>query len=138
MTGTKRQHTVDTSIPTAVRCHYADDPARRPRCTLTATVAFGTLALCTSCAARRSTIGKGQPAVALPTSPTLDVLAWIRAAHHNANAAERSLTSAITRAHQAGQPWSAIAAQLGVTRQAAQQRFARASMPSTIKTTGSN
>ena len=127
MTGPKRQHTVDTAIPSAVRCHYADDPARRPRCTLTGTVAFGTLALCPSCAARRSTVGKGQPAVALPTGPTLDVLAWIRAAHHCANAADRSLTAAITRARQAGQPWSAIGAQLGMSRQAAQQRFTRAS-----------
>jgi len=119
----RRQRTVDT----AVRCHYADQPSRRPQCTLTASVELGPLALCESCAARRSSVGKGQSSVALPAGPQVDVLTWIGAAHEHANAADRTLSAAITRARQAGHPWSDIGAQLGVSRQAAQQRFTRAS-----------
>ncbi|MBC7632003.1 hypothetical protein [Aeromicrobium sp.] len=85
------------------------------------------MALCESCADRRSSVGKGQSSVALPASPQLDVLAWIGAAHQHANAANVTLAAAVTRARQAGHPWSEIGTQLGVSRQAAQQRFTRAS-----------
>ena len=129
MTSRRRQHTVDTPV----RCHYADQPTRRPQCTLTAAVEFGTLALCVSCAARRSSVGKGQPPVALPTGSQVDVLAWIGAAHQHADAADRTLTAAVTRARQAGHPWSDIGAQLAVSRQAAQQRFTRASTHESTK-----
>lgn len=121
MTGRQR------GIDTPPRCHYADKPASRPRCTLTATIRYGTLALCPSCNTRRSTIGKGQSPVPLPDAGPLDVLAWIATAHEQATTADQVLTAAITRARQNGQPWSAIAAQLGITRQAAHQRFTRAS-----------
>jgi len=117
-----RQQPVDT----AVRCHYANDPVRRPRCDLTATVRFGTVALCTTCQAARSTLGKGQPPVALPAGPAFDVLHWVTTAHDHAAAADRALTAAVTRARQTGASWTAIGAQLGVSRQAAQQRFTRA------------
>src|SRR5664280_1354472 len=60
-------------------CCYATDPDTRPDCTLTPVVAFGATRLCASCAARRSTMGKGQrprpletPALeSLPGSPRL-------------------------------------------------------------------
>ncbi|MDN5856912.1 MAG: hypothetical protein L0K86_29565, partial [Actinomycetia bacterium] len=94
----RRQESVDT----AVRCHYADDPVRRPRCDLTATVRYGTVALCPSCQAARSTLGKGQPPVPLPTGPPLDVLDWIATAHEQTIAADRTLTAAVTRARQSG------------------------------------
>jgi hypothetical protein len=110
-------------VDTTVRCHYADDPARRPLCTLTATIRYGTIALCPSCQARKSSTGKGQTAVAVPPGPPLDVLDWIGAAHQQALAAEQTLAAAVTRARQAGHPWSAIGARLGISRQAAQQRF---------------
>lgn len=119
----RRQQPVDT----AVRCHYATDPTRRPRCDLTATVRFGTVALCTSCQEARSTLGKGEPPVALPTGPAFDVLDWVAVAHEQTTAADRTLTAALTRARQSGASWSAICTQLGVSRQAAQQRFTRAS-----------
>lgn len=119
----RRQESVDT----AVRCHYADDPVRRPRCDLTATVRYGTVALCPSCQAARSTLGKGQPPVPLSTGPPLDVLDWIATAHEQTIAADRTLTAAVTRARQSGTSWTAIGTQLGVSRQAAQQRFTRAS-----------
>ena len=131
MTG-RRQRPVDTPL----RCHYAADPANRPRCTLVAAVRYGTLALCPSCNIQRSSIGKGQRAVPLPPGPAFDVMDWVATAHEQADAAQHTLTAAVTRARQNGQPWSAIGAQLGVTRQAAQQRFTRASArESTNRTT---
>jgi hypothetical protein len=123
MTSPRRQQPVDT----ALACHYANDPARRPRCTLTATIRIGTVVLCPSCNAARSTLGKGQTPVPLPTGPAFDVLDWVATAHQQAGAAEATLAAAVTRARQAGASWSAIGAQLGLSRQGAQQRFTRAS-----------
>ena len=101
-------------------------PDRRPHCAITATIRFGASALCQPCASRRSTVGKGQPGIELPPGPSTDLLNWIDAAHHHAAAAERILIAAVTRARQAGLSWTVIGAQLGVSRQAAQQRFTRA------------
>ena len=119
----RRQHALDS----IVWCSHATDPDRRPHCALTATVRFGTITLCGPCTSRRSTVGKGQPGTPLPPSPPLDLSSWIAAAQHDADAAEHTLRAAVTRARQAGLPWTAIGAQLGVSRQAAQQRFARTS-----------
>lgn len=120
-------------VDTAVACYYADDPVSRPTCTLTATVAFGTITLCPSCQTRRSSLGKGQPARPLPPSPQLDVLDWIATAHEQTKNAERHLTAAVDRARQTGASWSVIGTQLGITRQAAQQRFTRASANESTK-----
>lgn len=128
MTG-RRQRPVDTPL----RCHYATDPVTRPHCTLRAAVSYGTIALCPSCNAQRSSIGKGQHAAGLPASPQLNVLDWVADAHQHAATAERTLTAAITRARQTGASWSAIGAQMGVSRQAAQQRFTRASAHESTK-----
>ena len=122
MTSPGRQHLVDTPR----LCYYAPDPAGRPACTLTATIRFGAVALCPSCNAARSTMGKGQTPVPLPTGPAFDVLGWVATAHRQADAADETLTAAVTRARQAGASWAAIGAQLGLTRQGAQQRFTRA------------
>ena len=121
MTGPGRQQPVDT----ALLCYYAADPARRPRCTLTATIQLGAVALCASCNAARSTLGKGQAPVPLPATAAFDVLSWVATAHQQANTAEATLAAAVTRARQAGATWSLIGAQLGLSRQGAQQRFTR-------------
>lgn len=110
-------------VDEAVRCFYADDPASRPECTLTAVVRFGTVALCPTCRSRRSNVGKGTAPVALPTRPALDVLDNVATAQAQAAAAQRTLAAAVARARQAGHPWSTIGACLGISRQAAQQRF---------------
>ena len=115
----RRQRPVDSPW----RCHYATDPAARPWCTLTATVQYGAVALCPSCNAARSTLGKGQTPIPLPTGPGFDVLGWVATAHQQAGAAETTLAAAVTRARQGGATWSVIGAQLGVSRQGAQQRF---------------
>ncbi len=118
MSHAARQGPVDTQ-----RCFYADDPTRRPECTLTAVVRYDATALCATCQPRRSTVGKGTRALALPAATTLDVLDWVGAAQHQAAAAQRTLAASVTRARQAGHSWSTISARLGITRQAAQQRF---------------
>jgi len=118
-----RQQPVDT----AVACYYANDPARRPACTLTATVRLGAVTLCSSCNETRSTLGKGQTPVPLPTGPVLDILDWVATARQQAGAAEANLAAAVTRARQSGASWSAIGAQIGLSRQGAQQRFTRTS-----------
>lgn len=71
--------------------------------------------------------------MSLPPGPDLDVLARIADAHQKATAAEQHLAATVTRARQTGQSWTAIGHQLGITRQAAQQRFTR--RPSTRKAT---
>jgi len=120
-------------VDTALACHYADDPARRPRCTLTATVRLGAIALCASCHAARSTLGKGQRGVPLPPGPDVDVLGWVATAHQQTNAAQATLAAAVTRARQTGVSWTVIGAQLGPSRQGAQQRFSRASARESTK-----
>ncbi len=118
MSPAERQRSVDTH-----RCFYAEDPTSRPECTLTAVVRYDATALCATCQPRRSTVGKGTVATALPAAPALDVLDWISAAQDQAAVAQRTLTAAVTRARYAGHSWTAISTQLGITRQAAQQRF---------------
>jgi len=123
MTRPRRQQPIDS----ARACHYADDPARRPRCTLTPTVQYGTVALCPSCDAARSTLGKGQTPLPLPAGVVFEVLGWVATAHQQVGAAEAILAAAVTGARQGGASWTVIGAQLGVSRQGAQQRFTRAS-----------
>ncbi len=106
-----------------VLCHFAADPGRRPHCTLTAEIAAGAVALCPSCAAARSTLGKGAAPAALPPGPAIDVLDWVAGTAAAAARASRRLDAAVTRARSRGHTWAQIAARLGVTRQAAQQRY---------------
>jgi hypothetical protein len=105
------------------RCSYATDPTGRPHCQLTAVVRYGPAALCADCDRRRSTLGKGQAPRRLPAGPPIDPLDWIAVADNDLRATAEVLAAAVTRARQHGHPWSAIAHTLGVTRQAAQQRF---------------
>jgi hypothetical protein len=98
-------------------CQYA---GTRPGCQVLAVVRYGQLALCAPCDQRRSTLGKGTPATALPDPR---VLLEIAAARDACQQAEAGLWQAVAAARHAGHPWSAVAAILGGTRQAAQQRF---------------
>ena len=101
-------------------CHYA---AARPDCQVLATVGYGPVALCSLCDQRRSTVGKGVLPVRLPDPHGLLEIAAARDACQQAVAA---LRHAVAAARQAGHPWSAVAAILAISRQAAQQRFAPA------------
>jgi hypothetical protein len=110
----------------ALLCHYAADPHARPGCQLTAVLRRGTVPLCASCDVLRSSLGRGQPAVPLPAPAPADLLEWISQAHGRMLAAEAEVAAAAVRARQHGHSWAAIAARLGITRQAAQQRFGQA------------
>ncbi len=109
-----------------VRCHYATDPATRPHCQLAAVVRYGRTPLCASCDRQRSTLGKGITPTRLniATEATdADILAWIDQAQRDLHTAAHALAGAVARARQHGQPWSAIATVLRVSRQGAQQRY---------------
>lgn len=60
-------------------CHYATSPASRPGCQVTAVVRRGTVPLCASCDALRSTVGK--PGTPIPAPAPAGVLDWIGQAH---------------------------------------------------------
>jgi hypothetical protein len=102
-------------------CRYAASPAARPGCQVTAVVRRGTVPLCASCDALRSTVGKGQPGTPMPAAAS--VLDWLGQARTRLADAEAEVTAAVIRARQHGHSWAAIAICLGTTRQAAQQRF---------------
>ena len=116
-----RQHRIDAAAP--LLCHYAGDPARRPGCTLTGEVLIGQIALCRPCAQARSTLGKATVPTPLPPGPAFDVLGWVAQADAAVRQAQHHLATTVTRARQNGRSWAEIAGRLGVTRQAAQQRF---------------
>lgn len=104
-------------------CAYAARPTQRPHCELTAVVRYGTLALCTDCDARRSTLGKASSPRQLPPQGPLDVLNWIAQADEHLRRAHTDLTAAVRRARTQGHTWNTIGTELRITRQAAQQRF---------------
>ncbi len=80
------------------------------------------------------TLGKGQAPVPLPAGPAFDVLGWVATADQQANTAQATLAAAVTRARRTGASWAVIGAQLGLTRQGAQQRFTRACRPDSTTT----
>ena len=99
-------------------CQYA---GTRPDCQVLAAVRYGQLALCAPCDQRRSTLGQDIQRAALPDPRALLEIA---AARDTCEQAASDLRHAVAAARRAGHPWSAVAAILGGTRQAAQQRFA--------------
>ena len=110
-------------------CHYAAYPASRPGCQVTAVVRRGTVPLCASCDALRSTLGKGQPGTPIPVPATASIMDWIGQARTRLADAEAEVTAAVTRARQHGHSWAAVAARLAITRQAAKQRFGNTQEP---------
>ncbi len=84
-------------------CRYA---AARPGCQILASVCYGPVALCAACDQRRSTLGKGTPAVPLPDP---HALLRIAAAGDACQHAAAALRHAVAAARQAGHPWSAVA-----------------------------
>ncbi len=111
------------SVDAGATCYYADDPARRPDCEHRAVVAYGAVSLCPSCDARRSTVGKGIVGRSLVGGSDWSALEAVEAAADRIRAAEEQLAAAVASARRLGHSWSELGAALGVTRQAAQQRF---------------
>lgn len=101
-------------------CYYAERPTDRPDCEGLGVVRYGPITLCRDCDRRRSAVGKAMSPVRLPDpAALLEVLA----AREACRQAELALREAVGAARRAGQAWSAIGTVLGITRQAAQQRF---------------
>ena len=105
----------------ALRCYYDDPRYRklRPDCAGVAVVAYGPTHLCATCDAMRSAVGKGT--VPRPV-PGVEFGRLIDAAQAVADA-ERDLASAANAARDTGASWAQIGDALGLTRQAAQQRW---------------
>ena len=104
-------------------CCYADDPILRPHCEHRAVVAYGPMALCRSCDARRSTMGKGIAGRSLVRGRDWSALETLEAAVAQLRAAEEQLAGAVVAARRPGHSRGELGVALGVTRQAAQQRF---------------
>jgi hypothetical protein len=105
----------------ALRCFY-DAPNHRklrPDCDGVAVVAYGPTTLCASCDLRRSTVGKGM----LPRAVPGFELGRLIAAAHAAAHADSELADAAHAGRQAGASWTQIGDAVGLTRQAAQQRW---------------
>ena len=107
----------------ALRCFY-DAPRHRqlrPDCQGDAFVAYGPITLCRNCDLRRSTVGKGTVPRAVPGVE----LRHLADAAQTAADADAELTHAAHAARNAGATWTQIGDAVGVTRQAAQQRWSK-------------
>ena len=114
-------HPRQQTLTGALRCYYSDARHRqlRPNCEGVAVVAYGPTRLCASCHALRSGVGKGT----VPRSlPGVELGRLIDAARAAADA-EHELDRAARDARHAGASWTHIGDAVGLTRQAAQQRW---------------
>jgi len=120
--GASRERSVTALLSSGLvtPCYYTERPTDRPACEVLGVVRYGPITLCRDCDRRRSAVGKAMSPVRLPDpAALLEVLA----ARDACRQAEIHLREAVRAARCAGQPWSAIGAVLGITRQGAQQRF---------------
>jgi hypothetical protein len=109
------------ALTDALRCYYDDARHRplRPHCQGVAVVAYGLTRPCASCDAMRSSVGKGTAPRPLPA---VELAHLIDAAKTAADAHDQ-LADAARAARHAGATWAQIGDALGLTRQAAQQRW---------------
>jgi putative transposase len=121
--GAAMRRAASRGVDTCATCHYAGDPARRPDCEHRAIVVYGAVALCRSCDARRSTVGKAMVGRSLVHGRDWRALEAIEAAAGQLRAAEDQVARAVAAARRLGHSWGELGAALGVSRQAAQQRF---------------
>lgn len=114
-------HPRQAALTVELRCYYADARHRqlRPHCQGVAVVAYGPTRLCAACDAIRSTVGKGTPARRVPGAELARLIDAARAVA----AATTELTHAARAARHGGASWTHIGDAVGLTRQAAQQRW---------------
>lgn len=105
-------------------CYYADKPDLQPECQRRAVVAYDRVKLCADCDSRRSTMGKGVAPRSLVVGRDWSPLVSVETAVGHLEAAEAELAGAVEHARRLGHTWGMLGAALGVTRQAAQQRYA--------------
>ena len=106
---------------TVVSCYYAQERLRRdhPHCQGVPIVAYGSIILCAECDKRRSTVGKGITPRPIPAAH----LARLGQAADGSQHADTVLADAALSARAAGASWTQIGRAVGITRQAAQQRW---------------
>lgn len=106
-------------LTAGLRCYYADEAHShlRPHCQHVGTVAYGHIVLCATCDAMHSA-GRNVPR-RLPGAELTELLACAR----DLAAALEGLDSGVAAARRAGASWGQVGAALGISRQAAQQRF---------------
>ncbi len=104
----------------ALSCYYPDENGRpeRPQCQTVAVVAYGGVVLCAMCTSMRSA-GR-QVARKVPGAELGELIEAAR----ELGLAEERVNQALQGARLAGASWGQIGDALGITRQAAQQRFA--------------
>lgn len=112
-------------VDAQVICYYFDKPHIRPFCEKNAVIAFGPIAVCPCCNQLRSTLGKGEIGKPIPPPRDPHVLRLVQKHRVIRDQAEVDLESAVAASRTAGYSWTEIAATIGVTRQAAQQRYAK-------------
>jgi hypothetical protein len=105
-------------------CYYAERPDLGPGCQHRAVVAYDKVKLCADCDSRRSTMGKGVAPRSLVAGRDWSPLVAVETAAGHLEAAKAELATAVEHARRLGHSWGMLGAALGVTRQAAQQRYA--------------
>lgn len=117
----QRSHPRQQPLTDELRCYYDDAPHRplRPHCDGVAVVAYGPTRLCATCDQMRSSVGKGTAARPLPGVELARLIDAARAAVD----AEHELDRAARAARHAGASWTHIGDAVGLTRQAAHQRW---------------
>jgi hypothetical protein len=116
-------HPRQAALTPELRCYYdaAQHRHLRPHCQGVAVVAYGPTRLCATCDTMRSAVGRTHAPRPVPGAE-LDRL--IDAARVVADA-DHELARAARAARHAGASWAQIGDALGLTRQAAQQRWGR-------------
>lgn len=104
-----------------LNCYYSTgrETVERPHCQRVAVVAFGNIVLCAMCDAMRSAVGRTNVPRKVPGAELSALVGDARALA----LAEQRLDKAARRARAAGASWGQLGDAIGITRQAAQQRF---------------
>jgi hypothetical protein len=115
------------ALAASLSCYYAQGAhPDRPHCEGLAIVAYGNIALCAACDKMRSAVGRTNAPRPWPAAQLHQLIVAARALTQ----AENDVAQAIRQARQAGASWTHVGDALGVSRQAAQQRWT-AQSPST-------
>jgi hypothetical protein len=104
-----------------LNCYYSNGrgAVERPHCQRVGVVAFSGIVLCAMCDAMRSAVGRTN----VPRKVPGDELSALVEDARALALAEQRLDKAARRARAAGASWGQLGDAMGITRQAAQQRF---------------